>query len=136
MQGKAWANQYRTTVISVDSCEDRNPKGRLYNPYEPETAFQSTMDLLAKMEDQLDAMKFPVSYTAARKFSPPVERSPATDGIQPGNGKLATFAVRVLFRQNASWQGSVFWVEGGREEHFRSVLELLLLMDGALRESA
>jgi hypothetical protein len=88
------------------------------------------------MEDQLDAMKFPVSFTAARNFSAPAERSPATDGSQPENGKLATFAVRVLFRQNASWQGSVFWVEGGREENFRSVLELLLLMDGALRESA
>jgi hypothetical protein len=86
------------------------------------------------MEDQLDAMKFPMSFTAARNFSTPVERTAATNSVQPGDGKLATFAVRVLFRQNASWQGSVFWIEGGKEEHFRSVLELLLLIDGALRE--
>ena len=48
---------------------------------------------------------------------------------------MATFAVRVLFRQNASWQGEVTWLEGKREESFRSVLELILLMDGALQES-
>jgi hypothetical protein len=40
--------------------------------------------------------------------------------------------VRVLFRQNASWQGSLTWLEEGKEESFRSVLELLLLMHSAL----
>lgn len=39
----------------------------------------------------------------------------------------------VLFCQNASRQGSVMWLEEGREENFRSVLELLLMMDSALR---
>jgi len=39
---------------------------------------------------------------------------------------------RILFRQNASWQGSVVWVEGRQEERFRSALELVLLMDSAL----
>lgn len=47
-------------------------------------------------------------------------------------GRCATFAVRVLFRQNASWQGSVSWLEGSREESFRSALELAFLMDSAL----
>ena len=42
-------------------------------------------------------------------------------------------SVRILFRQNASWQGSVLWREGGQEERFRSALELVLLMDSALR---
>ena len=31
-----------------------------------------------------------------------------------------TFIIRVQHRQNASWQGSVQWVEGGKEQHFRS----------------
>ena len=47
-------------------------------------------------------------------------------------GRLAPFIVRILFRQNASWQGSVVWVEGRQEERFRSALELVLLMDSAL----
>ncbi|MCI9263720.1 MAG: hypothetical protein HFF06_04025 [Oscillospiraceae bacterium] len=47
-------------------------------------------------------------------------------------GELATFDIRILFRQNSSWQGSVLWQEGDREESFRSVLELVLLMDSAM----
>ena len=50
-------------------------------------------------------------------------------------GALATFAVRLIFRQNASWQGSITWLEGEAEQSFRSVLELTLLMDSALMES-
>ena len=41
----------------------------------------------------------------------------------------------MIFRQNASWQGSVTWLDKGREESFRSVLELLLLMDSAIGPS-
>lgn len=54
--------------------------------------------------------------------------------MEKHEGKRATFALRVLFRQNASWQGSVTWLEGGQEESFRSVLELLMLMNSALTE--
>ena len=52
--------------------------------------------------------------------------------MKPHNGDVATFAVRVLFRQNASWQGSVVWLEGKKEEKFRSALELFNLMGSAL----
>ncbi len=46
-----------------------------------------------------------------------------------------TFIIRVQHRQNASWQGSVQWVEGGKEQHFRSALELIKLMDEALEKA-
>lgn len=46
-----------------------------------------------------------------------------------------TFIVKVLDRQNATWQGSVTWVEERKEQHFRSALELLKLIDGALDEN-
>ena len=49
-------------------------------------------------------------------------------------GAVETFSLRILFRRNASWQGSLAW--DSREEPFRSVLELLFLLDAALRESA
>ena len=50
------------------------------------------------------------------------------------SGKLATFAVKILFRQNAGWQGLIKWCEGNCEESFRSVLEMLLLMNSALEK--
>ena len=48
-------------------------------------------------------------------------------------GRLATFELKILFRQHASWQGTIVWKEGRQEQSFRSVLELVHLMDSALR---
>ena len=45
-----------------------------------------------------------------------------------------TFIVKILNKQNSTWQGSITWLEGKREETFRSVLELLLLMDSAVNK--
>ena len=44
----------------------------------------------------------------------------------------ATFAVYVCYRRNASWQGQVMWEEEKKKVNFRSVLELLKLMDNAM----
>lgn len=43
-----------------------------------------------------------------------------------------TFRLKIMDQQNGTWQGSVTWVEEQREQHFRSALELLKLIDGAL----
>ena len=81
----------------------------------------------------------PEYFTAVRAFAPP---PPANAVISPTlkqqEGALATFALRIIFRQNSSWQGSITWLEAGREQSFRSVLELIFLMDSALsgQESA
>lgn len=133
MQGKMRGNEYRTTVVCVDTYEKQIPIGRLYNPSCEGTQFHGLMDFLLKMEELLDGMQFPQSFTAVRTFASPPERTRgAPPGEEPQEGGRGTFAVRVIFRQNASWQGSVTWLEGGREESFRSVLELVLLMDSAL----
>ena len=88
---------------------------------------------LLRMEDLLDDMHFPQSFSAVRSFGAPPERTAASPpAAERQEGQRATFAVRVLFRQNASWQGSLTWLEEGKEESFRSVLELLLLMHSAL----
>ena len=43
-----------------------------------------------------------------------------------------TFVVEVIDQQNASWQGSVNWINAGKKENFRSALELIRLIDSAL----
>ena len=134
MPMKQWGNAYRTTVVCVDSYDGHVLNGRLYNPHRPGgTAFRSAMEFLLQMEDLLDDMKFPQSFTAVRSFGAPPEQTAASPpAAECQEGRRATFAVRVLFRQNASWQGSLTWLEEDREESFRSVLELLLLMHSAL----
>ena len=133
MQGGAWGNEYRTTIVCVDEYQNSVLSGRLYHPYLPEgDSFHSLMEFFRKMEDLLDGMQFPQSFTAVRSFSDPPMRAGRPPGADVREGRCATFAVRVLFRQNASWQGSVSWLEGSREESFRSALELAFLMDSAL----
>ena len=48
--------------------------------------------------------------------------------------KTETFIIKVMDQQNATWQGSVTWVDEQREQYFRSTLELLKLRDGALEK--
>ena len=55
------------------------------------------------------------------------------DGSEAAKGKLATFAIRIQYRNNASWQGRIKWIEGDAEECFRSVLELFWLLDSAMK---
>lgn len=136
MQERPRGNEYRTTVVCIDSYEGCVPKGRFYNPArEGGTAFGSLSQMVAEMEDMLDEYQIPQSFTTVRRFSHGCARPRSAAEDLEQQGKKATFLVRILFRQNASWQGSVSWLEGRQEESFRSVLELILLMDGALREN-
>ncbi|MEA4934630.1 MAG: hypothetical protein VB071_13765 [Lawsonibacter sp.] len=134
MQNRIRGNEYRTTIVCVDSYENGILAGRFYNPYlKGGETFQSLTQFLIKMEQTLDMMNLPQSFTAVRAFASPPSRTSATPPTpELLEGTLATFAVRILFRQNASWQGSITWLEGGMEQGFRSVLELVLLMDSAL----
>lgn len=134
MQMRMCGNEYRSTVVCVDHYENHILAGRMYNPFCPEgKQFNSLIEYMLEMESLLDEMQFPQPFASRRTFfdSDTARLSVAGENF-PELGKLATFQVRILFRQNASWQGSVLWLEGEREESFRSVLELALLMDSAL----
>ena len=137
-QVRAWGNAYRTTVICIDSYENEVPVGRIYNPYTSRgKPFHSLTQLLLEVDDLLDSMKHPQSFTTVRTFSPiqKLDTGPPEDELREQEGDLATFAVKILFRQNASWQGTVTWTDTGQEETFRSALELIFLMNSALSQA-
>lgn len=50
------------------------------------------------------------------------------------NRKSGTFVIKILNQQNATWQGSVTWVEEQKTQNFRSALELIKMIDVALEE--
>lgn len=54
-----------------------------------------------------------------------------TKDIENTHGERATFIVNVLYRQHASWQGQITWVDKNKKENFRSILELIKLIDSA-----
>lgn len=47
----------------------------------------------------------------------------------------AVFLLEIQHRQNATWQGSITWVDRQNKQYFRSALELIKLIDSALDQS-
>lgn len=43
-----------------------------------------------------------------------------------------TFMIHIMSRENASWQGQVTWLNQTETRNFRSMLELIKLMDTVL----
>ena len=126
---------YRSFRLCVDSYENGVLTGCFFHPSlgEEGFAFHSLAQFLVRVERMLDEAKFPQSYTAKRSFAklPDLRVGPG-GGELAQNGRLGTFVIRLLFRQHTTWQGTVTWLEGKGEESFRSVLELILLLDSAL----
>lgn len=134
MIAKPWVHENRRTLICVDSYEQGILKGRFFDAWQDMEAFDSLTQFLIRMEQLLDNRQEPQSYTAARTFSSFLEPntcSGSTSTIR--RGQRATFELQILFRQHASWQGNLIWRETGMEQSFRSVLELVILLDSALR---
>ena len=49
--------------------------------------------------------------------------------------KKQTFIIEISDIQNQSCQGQIEWVQGQKKQSFRSVMELLRLMDSAVHEA-
>lgn len=126
--------EQKTSIIEIIGYQDKNLEGTLQNPYYQERkAFSNLTQLLFLMENLQDDLHYPQKGMETRSFtgdtSTPLQ-FPETD--LPSAQVKATFKLRVLFRQNASWQGTITWVEEGVEAQFRSALELVFLIDSVL----
>ena len=42
--------------------------------------------------------------------------------------------IRILDNQHSSWQGTVTWLSSNKTKPFRSTMELILMVDSALRD--
>jgi len=131
---KLSGESFRYIRVCVDSYESGVMKGCCYHPSMDGggCGFKSLTQLLVSVEEAFDAANFPQSFTAKRSFAPLPESKPEAMPEATQTGALGTFVIRIMFRQHASWQGSVTWLEGKGEQTFRSVLELILLLDSAL----
>ena len=118
-------------AVCIDSYHNGVPVGRFYSDgSDTPCVFESATQCLSQMEQIMDGNR-------AKDGQPPrfeCSRAGGTvNGHEERRGSEGTFLLRILFRQNGSWQGSVTWVEGKQEQPFRSVLELILLVDSALQ---
>jgi len=53
----------------------------------------------------------------------------AFDRVVEDKSADATFVIHVQHRQHSSWQGEITWMDKGKKEYFRSVWELVKLMN-------
>ncbi|MGM9522004.1 MAG: hypothetical protein ACI3VB_05950 [Oscillospiraceae bacterium] len=129
--------EMKTCVIKVESYEHKILQGTLYNPhFSAEVQFKSSTELFMLMDGLFDDLKFPQRTMKQRTFTEEAA-SPQPSAQEEIQAKppLATFKLNVQFRQNASWQGTLYWLDKKTEASFRSVLELTYLMDSAITDA-
>jgi len=146
----AMSTKMRALVYSYD---DGFMSGELYSRFLDEPyRFNSLIKMINKMEDIFDELRFPMAFLKSRTFSGvrrPNEKQEseenglmkdttnAVPGVQDEQGsKKCTFEISVRYRQNASWQGEILWADRNLRQNFRSVLEMLKLMDEALNDGS
>jgi len=136
----------RAEVTSFGESKLRGELHSIYlnEPYE----FFSLVQMIEKMDDIFDTKSFPEAFMSPRTFGSHKHRAQKNeaerndvmkDTINPGfqpdaGGAKCTFEITVKFRQNATWQGQILWAEKNLRQNFRSVLEMLKLMDEALTD--
>lgn len=136
MLNTQWTDAARTYIVCVDSYDEGVLKGRLWDPARDAQGFSSLSQFLLKMEQLLDEEQMPQAFTRQRRFRQTPQPAEYPLPEDKPRGGCCTFELRVIFRQNSSWQGILKWRETRKEQNFRSVLELVSLMDSALKSPA
>lgn len=135
MEKYRWIGEDRKYTICVDSYQDTVMKGRIQSPDRETEVFHSLSQFVVKMESFLDQAQTPQAFTKPRTFSRILHPEAGSISHSTGKGAKMTFELHVIFRQHTSWQGVLVWKEKKLQHNFRSVLELILLMDSALRSA-
>ena len=139
-------------VLCVDSVQPgQGFAGRAYHAYSEEAfAFDEPAQVLKAMESLYDRMQFPFPNTTMRTFGQtgapaatpagrqqPEERTKVMSdkALLEKHGDLGTFIVRVQQRQNSTWQGRITWMDEDKSVNFRSIWEMVHLIEEAVGPS-
>ncbi len=144
--GKTTMGMFAPNLVAlcIDERTDADYNGKVYDQYHEEPVrFRGMLDALRCVEFYLDRMDFPQRSTVQRSFrkremiSDDYGKRPVREefmsNLEDKKGEEGTFIVQVKYRQNATWQGQVVWAEENKKMYFRSALELLRLIDDAMR---
>lgn len=129
-------------VLCVDRACGRDLSGVLWHSYStaPEP-FENIEQMTRRMERLYDWLRFPFPGNSDRTFGD--EKRPeivteerkkimSDEKLLQKHGDLGSFIVRVQHRQNSSWQGRITWMEEDRTINFRSVWEMIKLIESAV----
>lgn len=144
-------------VVCVDSSDQHSLSGRFFHSYSQEAVcFSNLEQLLFEMEQLFNSLRFPFPANNERIFSVPAPKKNAgsrsaepsdrarhynneiqekimnDDELLSHHGDLGSFIIRVQHRQNSSWQGRITWMEKNQTVYFRSVWEMMKLIESAI----
>ncbi len=129
-------------VLCVDALRSGGPAGRLFHSYRTDAVeFDGADRMIFLMEELYNALHFPHPGTNERRFAPARkaeadyterDRIMKDETLLSKHGDLGTFIVRVQHRQNSSWQGRITWMEQDKTISFRSIWEMVKLIENAV----
>ncbi len=129
-------------VLCIREHNDGELTGEFYHSYNQRPVpFQGIGQMTKRMEQLYDWLRFPYPGTNSRTFGreKKLERQTeerkkimSDEELLSKHGDIGTFIVRVQHRQNSSWQGRITWMEEDRTIQFRSVWELIKLIESAV----
>ena len=134
-------------ILCIDDHTGGEFKGRLYHSYSLEPRHFVSMGYMVHMMEELyDMLDYPRAATNRRSFTDQGTGSPGKKGrarkehkkvmsdseLLNQHGYQETFIVRVQHRQNSTWQGRITWADQNKTLTFRSVWEMIHLMESAM----
>ncbi len=128
-------------VLCVDRKSGDGLDGHFWHGYrEDAVKFSRLYEFVQELEKFFDEIRFPYRGTTMRTFgvaAVPRQRQEKTrvmadEKLLEKRGDLGTFIVRVQHRQNSSWQGRLTWIEEDKTVYFRSIWEMIKLVESAL----
>lgn len=150
---RKFPNDLAKIILCIESTENYELAGYVVCRYMPEKMnFYSVKEFFNITEKYFESINFPQSYFLFRSFDSsgtkkivPIAKQRNTiqdfipffdnEEMDSFRGKIATFEVEVRFRCNAAWQGVVFLKETGLRQEFRSLLELIRIIDFTISEN-
>lgn len=129
--------------VCINSVENGNIVGiiasqRIHTPI----VFSDISDFLAKTEAVMDSQRYPQAFQRIRTFTD--KQHPSVSAVESKealtdkltvdsySGEVSTFLLQIVSRKNATWQGSIDWMNGESPDAFSSTLEFLKIIDDKL----
>lgn len=132
-------------VLCVNSRVNESIEGELYHGYSREgILFRGYEEVIKTAERLFNALGFPYMGTGDRDINGHTHSYNKKEGMArvlkdeemlERHGDMGTFVIRVQHRQHSSWQGRVTYLEEDKSVYFRSALELIKIIDGALDQA-
>lgn len=143
--------------IGIDEYNDSDWNGRIYTRLQTEPVFYKNIgEMMGILESIWDTLGYPQESTMNRSFTgkqisekrkgiisvtypedgtkDKIKTELSEADMEKKRGEQDTFIVRIQYRQNATWQGHVTWVDENKTVPFRSALELIKLIDSTQNE--